>query len=1149
MKNWISALTLFLIAITINGQTKIYAPAPLTPLNDSINAPATVKLNWGAVTGASYYKVQIDTVLTNKNIHVINSGTTYQLTNLVFGKIYYWRVKSFNKSNDSSSWSKIFNFTVINTVFLTTPVTNASVQQIPVTLNCTAIIGVSAYIFKIDVSPNFDSPDSMSLYNYFQTTTQKAPVTNVVLPNLKYGTTYYWKVMATDSTSQTNWSAVNIFTTIRNITDEPELVYPTNGMLNASPKLKLKWNALENVNYYILQYGKSPTLLNAKNDTVTPASYSLDTLAFGSTYYWRVQGVGDNNISSWSDIYSFTIAAYPALIAPLNGAMGQAISGTLIKWDSLPGVTNYIFRIDTSPDFKDAMGNPSILSNPEITMNNLLNQTTYYWQVRTYEKTDSSSWSPVYSFTTIPLTAPKLTSPANQSVYVSLNPKLTWTTVAGATGYNIELDSNITYSSAQKFSTTTSSYTLPKKSKLMYNTLYYWRVNTNNGKDSSGWSNSFSFLTKDTLPNAPRLFLPLDSSMNQMPNVILLWSKVAGTGMKYILQVDTNSQFTNPMTDTIATNQMNLSNLTFGGIYYWRVQILNNGITTNWSKIYSFTVINGINLISPADNAMNQMPNAVLTWNQITGITGFELQIDTNSNFSTALTESLNTNILNTSGLLFGRTYYWRVKAVNGNDSTDWSGSSAFTVINSPMPVTPSNNSTDESITNLNVSWNNITGILNYQCRIDTSVSFNSSMLRLSNVTDSANIYNRLNFGTKYYWSVRAIGLSNDTSAWSVANSFTTIGTVTILSPANNLTNQMPELMLTIMPIAGATDYDYRIDTTLKFNSNLLLADSTYGVTSLNISGLIFGVHYYLEARARNTYTTSAWSAPITYSTLSSFDLISPANKAVLQMPNVSFTWDNINGAVQYNYEIDITDKFNSESLISNSTTENMIIPDTLRFGTTYYWRVQAQTTADAKINWPWSEVRSFRTIDTVKVISATYPYNNPANITFKWNAITGISSYELQYDSLPTFADGTITDTKQLPTKTSYAVKNLKTDTKYYWRIRAISSVPDTTKWSQINLVVSGINNILSDNSTLEIYPVPAKDKVFIRINNNLQIDNLNVSIYNTLGQEVYAEKINLNNGVNTHGINISDLDNGVYYINLQSGSLRGAHRIVIER
>ncbi len=85
-----------------------------------------------------------------------------------------------------------------------------------------------------------------------------------------------------------------------------------------------------------------------------------------------------------------------------------------------------------------------------------------------------------------------------------------------------------------------------------------------------------------------------------------------------------------------------------------------------------------------------------------------------------------------------------------------------------------------------------------------------------------------------------------------------------------------------------------------------------------------------------------------------------------------------------------------------------------------------------------------------------------------------------------------------------------------------------------------SGIRN-------LSVYPIPAKTAVNVRLE-GLENGNAEVRIVNMLGQVVHSQNINLATGIQTHSIDISTLNKGIYLIELQHSKNKLVKRIVVE-
>jgi hypothetical protein len=68
-------------------------------------------------------------------------------------------------------------------------------------------------------------------------------------------------------------------------------------------------------------------------------------------------------------------------------------------------------------------------------------------------------------------------------------------------------------------------------------------------------------------------------------------------------------------------------------------------------------------------------------------------------------------------------------------------------------------------------------------------------------------------------------------------------------------------------------------------------------------------------------------------------------------------------------------------------------------------------------------------------------------------------------------------------------------------------------------------------ENDKLSIYPNPAKDLIYIQLNENIKTP-IDIEITNTLGENVLSKKITQSISNNLYSLNIEHLSSGVYYI-----------------
>jgi hypothetical protein len=159
----------------------------------------------------------------------------------------------------------------------------------------------------------FPSPGAASYDVRFGTSSPPPLVTNTTATTyspgaLAAGTTYYWQIVADNSTCSTP-SATWSFTTAASPPAAPVLIRPGNGATGVSSAPTLSWNPSSGAASYDVYFGVSSTPPLAAN--ITGTSYSLTGLISGTTYYWQI--VARNSFGTASSaVWSFT----PGLPAP-----------------------------------------------------------------------------------------------------------------------------------------------------------------------------------------------------------------------------------------------------------------------------------------------------------------------------------------------------------------------------------------------------------------------------------------------------------------------------------------------------------------------------------------------------------------------------------------------------------------------------------------------------------------------------------------------------------------------------------------------------------------------------------------------------------------------------------------------------------------
>src|SRR5207247_2771248 len=81
------------------------------------------------------------------------------------------------------------------------------------------------------------------------------------------------------------------------------------------------------------------------------------------------------------------------------------------------------------------------------TATGLSNNTSYYWRVNAANSGGTSSWSTIWSFTTVVAapSPPILKSPADLATGISTTPTLVWNAASGAASYEIPVSANSSF--------------------------------------------------------------------------------------------------------------------------------------------------------------------------------------------------------------------------------------------------------------------------------------------------------------------------------------------------------------------------------------------------------------------------------------------------------------------------------------------------------------------------------------------------------------------------------------------------------------------------------------------------------------------------------------------------------------------------------
>ncbi|MBP6977215.1 MAG: T9SS type A sorting domain-containing protein [Bacteroidales bacterium] len=471
-----------------------------------------------------------------------------------------------------------------------------------------------------------------------------------------------------------------------------------------------------------------------------------------------------------------------------------------------------------------------------------------------------------------------------------------------------------------------------------------------------------------------------------------------------------------------------------------------------------------------------------------------------------------------------------------------------------PALVAPKDGA-DYQAPNVLLDWEAVAGGIDLH--YDVQISLNNGFTDPTQLTTTMSSINtsELLFDTEYFWRVRAVDQTG-TSNWSPARSFKTVDVVELSKPKKNGTDIVPDVFLEwdkSSEITGITHYDVEIDQVNTFDSpnyHRFLIPFVDEINKYQMENLLFGVDYFWRVRAIHSKDTTEWSQVWKFTTLETFELKRPKNKAVDQNPDQELIWDDVSGADAYLYQIDIDPNFSMAK--TYETINDRANADKLHFGETYYWRVLAYHELDST---EWTDAFQFTTIDHVNLL---LPDDGQGGLgifpTFQWESITGILSYCLEIDDTPDFSTDPIH--KSVPageaSKVTYELPGpaLDSATTYYWRVCALHEYDSTgwgTAWS-FTVAATAIDDPVLNAASVEISPNPGNGLFTVTLSSPTA-ESLQVTVMDLVGQQVKSMQWDLVQGSNSRLMDIQDVPAGIYMLRLQKANAVVTKKLLIQR
>jgi hypothetical protein len=500
---------IFPIKITVAAPPEV--PNTPNPSNNSTAVSINTDLSWLG-DDPDGDKVTYDVYFGNNNspplIEHNNTVSKYNPVKLKYNMLYYWRIIAWD-NNGSSTSGPLWHFT--------TELEN----QPPIVPNSPSPAnGSTGVLVNVDLSwsgGDLDPGDTVTFDVYFGSSSDppQEGYTQSELTydpgSLTFNTSYYWRIVAWDNHGASTVGPLWNFTT--ELQNQPPVVpsspSPANGSSDESVNVDLSWSGGDpdpgdSVTYDV--YFGTSSSPSKESDNQSGSSYDLSTLAFNTSYYWKIVAWDEQDASTVGPLWSFTTGTQtnqppniPSNPTPSNGFLGASID-TNLSWiggDPDGDLVTYDVYFGTSNSPALVWSNQSDTSYDPGPM---IYVTIYYWRIIAWDNHSALAVGSLWNFTTRsesnhPPNVPSSPLPRNESISISVNYDISWVGGDSDPGDTVKYDVYFGTSSSPPKKVTNQTSTSYDPGTMSYSTTYYWKIIAWDFQSNSSTSPLFHFKT------------------------------------------------------------------------------------------------------------------------------------------------------------------------------------------------------------------------------------------------------------------------------------------------------------------------------------------------------------------------------------------------------------------------------------------------------------------------------------------------------------------------------------------------------------------------------------------------------------------------------------------------------------------------------
>ncbi len=502
----------------------------------------------------------------------------------------------------------------------------------------------------------------------------------------------------------------------------------------------------------------------------------------------------------------------------------------------------------------------------------------------------------------------------------SSTPTFTWSRVATATQYDLQVDDDPGFTSPM-VSTTTANNAFVPTVNLPDGTLY-WEVRAVSASSTSPWANASATISPTA---APTPLSPIGGVLLSQPDSppLFTWSPVTGA-VGYEVQVDSSGSWVSPATYTTAGTSYFVNSPQAPGTWFWRVRAnRGNGLFTGWSDGASYQV-GQLADPQPGDDmsSVTPMQDVSLDWKPVAGATTYQLQIGHDPDFNNIVDDETVAGTRFQPDITYDNDqYYWRVRAIDASGNRmPWTTDAPLTFQRNwpdqPTLEYPQNQFAPTVGDPMYYQWSAVRRASRYQLDVGGDPNFSPNSFATCLVTSTTFPVNGacapMGQGATTYWRVRGLDDPRGVQGiYSAIHHFVySSGKITQLAPGNGDTVDVPTLQWQAVP--NAQDYFVSITDKDGNNAAQVTTPSTTWTPEVTLAAAGSPYTWTVQSVSAQNVTSPLYSGhtfTVSGTVPTSDPALIPITGLSTDPPTTDFpslTWGALDGAAYYRVRVGV---------------------------------------------------------------------------------------------------------------------------------------------------------------------------------------------------------------------------------------------------